>query len=393
MATSPLSGRRGVHPFPARMAPEIAFTVCEELAPNSVVLDPMSGSGTVARVAAGQGHDCLAFDLDPLSVLMSRVSTYPVDIHQAEKWAERLLARISTASEVPRVPWIDDDKETLDFINFWFPPAQQIQLRHIAAQLRKLRGPEADVLRVALSRIIITKEPGVSRARDTSHSRPHRVIESSSVDVVERFRLSVRWVCKWLQEHLPPPRTTVALGDARDLLAVEDESVDAVITSPPYLNAIDYMRGHKLALVWLGFRLGELRQVRTNSVGAERAASRSSDLDFGSLGLRYERLGARERGMVDRYANDMESILSEVARVLRPKGRAVFVIGNSSIKGVFIPNSEIVKALGRRCGLTVIGHSTRRLRGNRRYLPPPSSSKNASLAGRMRTEVVLTFNR
>jgi len=44
-----------------------------------------------------------------------------------------------------------------------------------------------------------------------------------------------------------------------------------VLTSPPYLNAIDYLRGHRLALVWLGHELGPLKEIRANSVGAERA--------------------------------------------------------------------------------------------------------------------------
>jgi DNA modification methylase len=50
-------------------------------------------------------------------------------------------------------------------------------------------------------------------------------------------------------------------------------SVDAVLTSPPYLNAIDYMRGHRMSLVWLGHSLTELRHIRSNSIGAERGSA------------------------------------------------------------------------------------------------------------------------
>ena len=65
-------GARTIHPFPARMAPNIAIdhlgsTVDEEL----VVLDPMCGSGTVLTAAATRGHSACGFDVDPLAVLMN----------------------------------------------------------------------------------------------------------------------------------------------------------------------------------------------------------------------------------------------------------------------------------------------------------------------------------
>jgi DNA modification methylase len=67
-----------IHPFPARMGSEIAFNAIKDLPPNSKILDPMSGSGTVLRVATEAGHKAVGFDLDPLSVLMARVWTTPL---------------------------------------------------------------------------------------------------------------------------------------------------------------------------------------------------------------------------------------------------------------------------------------------------------------------------
>ena len=66
---------RSVHPFPARMAPEIALEAISALDPRSTVVDPMCGSGLVLREAVEQGHDAIGFDVDPLAVLMSKVWT------------------------------------------------------------------------------------------------------------------------------------------------------------------------------------------------------------------------------------------------------------------------------------------------------------------------------
>ena len=60
-----------VHPFPARMASEIAASTLQELPKGSLILDPMSGSGTVLRQSLLLGHRAIGFDLDPLAVLIS----------------------------------------------------------------------------------------------------------------------------------------------------------------------------------------------------------------------------------------------------------------------------------------------------------------------------------
>ena len=66
---------RSIHPFPARMAPGLALDSLSALKPQSVVLDPMSGSGTVLRQALELGHEAIGFDVDPLAVLMATVWT------------------------------------------------------------------------------------------------------------------------------------------------------------------------------------------------------------------------------------------------------------------------------------------------------------------------------
>ena len=79
----------------------------------------------------------------------------------------------------------------------------------------------------------------------------------------------------------------------------DDESIDMVITSPPYLNAIDYLRGHRLSLVWLGHQLSGLRMIRSGSVGAERgpdAHHGNVDEIVATMG-RIEDLPARHEGI------------------------------------------------------------------------------------------------
>lgn len=84
---------RSIHPFPARMAPEIALEKLRELPVVGVVLDPMAGSGTVLRQATRLGHCAIGFDTDPLAVLMTRVWTTPVADALVAHLAQRVIAR------------------------------------------------------------------------------------------------------------------------------------------------------------------------------------------------------------------------------------------------------------------------------------------------------------
>ncbi len=65
---------RPIHPFPARMAPDLAISELTSLKRGSVVLDPMAGSGTVLRQASENGLTAIGFDVDPMAVLISRVA-------------------------------------------------------------------------------------------------------------------------------------------------------------------------------------------------------------------------------------------------------------------------------------------------------------------------------
>lgn len=390
-----------IHPFPARMAPDLAFEALRRLPSGSRVLDPMSGSGTVLRHAVALGHTALGRDLDPLAVLMSRVWNTPFDSGKLQRCIKLVLERAKNLSEPFALPWIDGDTETREFVDYWFAAQQQDPLRRIAFTLANLErshlknSAELDILRIALSRIIITKDQGASLARDTSHSRPHRVSLKSDYDVWSSFERSVRRVQDILGQLPPQGGVEVSLGDARSL-DVPNSSIDLVLTSPPYLNAIDYMRGHRMSLVWFGYSLGSLRTIRSISIGAERRPNAES---VGSLFKDIwgdmctdAVLSPRHASMVVRYAEDVYRMMSEISRVLKSGGRAILVVGNSCLKGSFIKNSGGVARAGAMVGLRLVRQVERALPDRSRYLPIPTEA-NAPLGRRIRTESILTFAR
>ncbi len=298
------------------------------------------------------------------------------------------------------LPWIDDDEETNAFTKYWFAKPQRDQLRRLSYALTKAtyrRRQEyrkaIDVARLALSRIIVTKDGGASPARDVSHSRPHRVADTSDYDVFSGFEKAVERIRGALIDDPPHSGATVNPGDARRM-QVRTSTIDLVITSPPYLNAIDYLRGHRLALVWLGYDLSMIREIRAEAIGAERALLRVTvPEDVSNIQEAIapaDTLTSRHLKMVERYATDLRRLMKQIRRVPRPNGRAVIVVGNSTLRGRFIRNSEGVKVAAANAGLCLVSEHTRELPENRRYLALETTTDKA-LAKRMRTENVLRY--
>jgi SAM-dependent methyltransferase len=388
---------RSPHPFPARMAPEIAVNECQLLAAGGLVVDPMCGSGTVLRAALLNGHQAIGSDLDPLAVLMARVWTSSVSVDEVAAAGDELVGEAESLD--PRgvqLPWIDDDPETRAYVDFWFGPKQQLELRRLSALLAQRSDTVGDALKLALSRIIITKDRGASLARDVSHSRPHKAWPASDFEVLPSYRRSL----STMSALLTPPALVdakVIRTDARHLSHLRDGVADLVVTSPPYLNGIDYLRGHRLSLVWLGYRLADLRDARQQQVGAERRAVGAPDEITESVlsPIRSEiaPLPPRQRGIIERYAIDLHAILSEICRILKPDGRLVTVVGDTTMRGVLVRNAALVRMAASLMPLELDESIVRTLPESKRYLPPPGEVHRTHLDRRLRTESVLRFRR
>lgn len=394
-----------IHPFPARMAPEVALNCIKELAANASILDPMAGSGTVLRHASNLGHNAYGLDTDPLAVLISKVWNTPVDPSQVHQMATSIICSADNIStEVARLGWIDNSPETRKFVEYWFAKPQIADLRKLSFVLSKARNiisdiderNALDVLMVALSRLIIKKDKGASLAKDVSHSRPHKVYDSVEYDVLSNFLVSVEYVIRQLERDPPKGKVCVEMGDVRSMANIRNGSFDAVFTSPPYLNAIDYIRGHKLALVWLGYTIEGLRKIRSNNIGAERRPDNiEASHNFSGIVEQMapiDKMHSRHAGMIMRYSEDVYQMMSEIRRVLCDFGVAIIVVGNSCLNGIFVKNSRGIIKAAQMVGLYLETSFERELPANKRYLPLPARTKNP-LGKRMRTEVVLRFRK
>lgn len=353
----------------------------------------MCGSGTVLTVALSRGHRAIGLDIDPLAVMMSRVAVTPIDTMELLNAGKRVM---SISRRIEGSPAWADDRETSDFVNYWFGQRQRRELVALASAIKAHTQNEIRLaLEVAMSRIIVTKSPEASLAADTSHSRPHKVLQSSEYDVLTGFDKSLRQLARRLEQRSKVGGARVLLGDARVLSGVRSSSVDIAVTSPPYLNALDYLRGHKMALVWFGYKISELRARRGTSIGSvrnlESPTSFVTDL-VDEIEADAINKSQFKRGMVTRFAQDCVDFSNELARVVKAQGCAVLVVGNSTLRGNYIRNDAIARRAMENAGFSFSGRYEREIPPTMRYMPI-NAEAGSSITNRMRTEVVLTMDR
>lgn len=376
------------------MAPEIALdAIPQKLGRKTLkIIDPMCGSGTVLSAAISRGQRAIGVDIDPLAVLMSEVATAPIDTGQLLDTAEQVCAIARQQDGIP--PW--SDVETARFVNFWFGQSQKRDLVALTGAIRNVEDVSIrSALQVALSRIIITKAPAASLAADTSHSRPHRVMNTSDYQVFDGYAGSVKSLKRLLDARRATGTASVFRGDSRVLDGIKPRSNDLVVTSPPYLNALDYLRGHKFALVWFGYSIPSLRQLRGASIGAERAP------DSGPSERVNELVSFIQHDVIDpgrlpvttlqRFAGDLVGFASAIRKVLKKNGQAVLVIGNSTLRGNYIRNDLIAQKSLEDAGFCLQSRTERAIPATKRYMAINTQTTQSTIHNRMRTEVILTM--
>lgn len=391
-----------LHPFPAPMSARLAGVMIERTTTaESILLDPMAGSGTVLAAARRLGRRCYAFDLDPLACLMMRVIRSHHDPRDVERAGFQV---VFTAAGMCRNRRLVDrllqdrfDQETRDFIHYWFPKQSQRGLLALWLAIEEARPASVrDVLKLAFSRVIIAKTAGASRAVDLPHTRPHRIDGKEAPDPLAVFPRRLKEVLHRLEQFADCPVSkplSVRRADARHI-PLRDASVDLVLTSSPYSNAIDYIRAHKFSLVWMGYPVSKLRELRSRLIGAEHSApvqTRFRWLEDCLHGLNGPL--ARRRAILRKYFYDMNLVLEELHRVIRAGGACVFLVGRSRVGDTIVDTPRILVRLAEECGFEHVGTCYREVNPLRRSLPFGFSGGASSLDKRIGQEAIVGLTR
>jgi hypothetical protein len=380
------------HPFPARMPFEVAQRAVERFTTvGQVVLDPMSGSGTIPFAALNSRRSAIGRDIDPLAVLLGRalcetVHTKAFEAYCADIHDEATARARGRRSLQPILRDLND--EARQFLSYWFPERALAEMFALAETiLADAKNRFATIGAVILSSLVISRDSGVSLALDLSRSRPHRVESKKPRIPLQLWREKSSAFSKFYANRASRTNlcgADISLGDAR-ALDIPSNTVDAVITSPPYVNAIDYIRTSKFALIFFGARLDVLREIRSRAIGTEVG------LPKGELPKGFDLLVERKvrdksrRPIIRRYLYDLRYTLLESMRVLKPGAPAIFVLGPSIASRKAHDSVPVLSRIASDVGFEVVGHSRRNISSVNRSMPPPNKAKRRQNINRRMT--------
>lgn len=264
--------------------------------------------------------------------------------------------------------------EDVAFLDRWFPSATQLRLLALVNAVMAVPDLDTRATLIALfSSMIVTKQGGVTFGLDVSRSRAHFSAAKTPADVfvewTRRARAFVRYADMAPFAMVTTPRM-IMRADARRL-PLADAAADLILTSPPYLDAIDYMRASRFTLVWLGHTLATIREIRGSAVGTERGLASGVLPEPVERLLRDSPAHPRRQPMLRRYLVDMLETLRESRRCTKPGGLAVYAVGPSLLTRRRYDGGDVLAELARCAGWRVIGQARRDFASDARSLPPP----------------------
>ena len=413
-------GSHAWHPFPAKFPPQLPEFIIRRLSdPGDLVLDPMLGSGTTLVEALRLGRRAVGCDIDPLARMIAAAKLTPIDPLDALREGNSIIAGASDDYYTDRLRLQRElklrfDARTDKFIQYWFLPQHQLELLALVQRIEALpKGGMRDFLRVVFSSTIIAKSGGVSLARDLAHTRPHRDAQkipgSAFIEFGKRLERNIAAFAKHkpIDAGIPSDLNGASEAAARESVhaavihaasasdtGLSPESVDLIVTSPPYANnAIDYMRTHKFSLVWFGWKIDDLARIRAQYVGHDAVA-----------GLRYDGLPSqcedtllkladrddKKALVLRRYFEEMKAVILEMPRVLKNGRPAVIVVGSSKLRGLDVETHKGLAAIGESVGLVLAGIGSRQLDRDKRMMPARwGQQQQSQIEERMHNEYVI----
>ena len=353
----------GLHKYPAKFFPELPRWLIKRYSQeNDQILDPFAGSGTTNVEALLSRRNSVGIDVDPFSRFISRVKVTPLVETELKPAQKALLEAILNyrpslvaESDLPDFPYRDN----------WFNKEILLELTYLKKQIKFLDTDDSvkDFFKVCLSSII----RAVSNADDNCtrtviRKKLNKLVRPS--DALNRFvkalHVKVPKMVAFSQNY--PKGITTDFPEDMDARNIKYKAnyFDLSVTSPPYVNGVDYPRTHQLEMYWLGFAQDSLTALKKQNVGTESVSASHYKLRH-EIGIpEADRVMAnifeadpRRAFIAFKYLDDMRKNLIEVYKVLREGGRYVIVVGNNRIRGQLFENWKYLMPIAEDIGFEI----------------------------------------
>lgn len=338
----------GFHSYPAMMIPQVARRLIIEYSnEGDTLLDPFCGSGSVLVEAKVNKRNSWGIDLNPLAILIARVKTTPVEPKLLTRQLENILEDLNTIQL--------GEVQLPDFFNihFWFKETVIFELAKLKTLISNIEPTEVrEFFQVAFSEAVRLTSNSRSSEFKLYRYSPDRLQNRQPHPVKlfkEKAMANIAGMEKYYKESRNPCGARPILGDTARLTQILKDTVDIVVTSPPYGDSrttVAYGQFSRLSSQWLG--LDECESVDKKSLGGIPTRNLQHSLSSKTLNEAIQLIGeADERRAKDvlSFYIDLNKALIEIDKVVKRAGIMCFVVGNRSVKGIRLPTNLILVEL------------------------------------------------
>ncbi len=353
----------GIHKYPAKFFPELPRWLIRKYSrEGELILDPFAGSATANIEALLNRRNSICIDIDPFARFLAKVKITPLNTTELKNSKKELLNIISnfsfdkiTEDDIPDFPYKDN----------WFNREIILELSYIKKSILSLNYDQdiKDFYLILFSSIIRS----VSNADDNCtrtviRKKLNKVINPA--DALKKFVyqifLNVPKMIEFSEKVDNKFFVEIPVeSDARNI-QYPDETFDLAITSPPYVNAVDYPRTHQLEIYWLDFAKNTLLPLKRCQIGTESVFKEKYNeqhligVEKADVILRkiYE-VDKRRAYIAYNYLHDMELNLREVYRTIKKGSRYIVVVGNNRIRNNTFESWRYLIEIAERTGFSL----------------------------------------
>lgn len=338
-------GVHGIHTYVAAMIPQLANKLIALFAPREgSVLDPFCGGGAVLAEAILSGRTAIGRDVNELAVLISKAKTTYLPKEEVSSKIQEILDQTDHSLQPPLIS---------DNLAYWFKAEHLATLHSLRLAIANSVNPDDRMLP-----LIQTVFSGTVRDVSLTYRNEIRLrrmspeeIEKFNVDPLEKFQIRAERAAEAVAKLPNQTDPDVTTGSVQSI-DLEDNSVSAIVCSPPYgdeRNGVSYSQFSKNMLGWLGHSQEEIRRSKSQTLGwgnASRTPPVSKTLDTALNAIGEFPNSIREA--VAFYA-DYQTALAEMARV--SEGPIVIVIGKRVLRDTIFDNGAITIDLMQNIGV------------------------------------------
>jgi len=300
----------------------------------------------------------LGVDFDKLSQLLCKTKTSLLGDNRIQylyKLKNNLFENIDNTPNF---------KPDIHNVNHWFPEyniKNLAKLKETISNIYKLKKDEK------IHNLLLTCFASIIKKcsyADSTSPKPYvsTRFKKEPLKVKESFLKTLELYLKWMEKYKNRSigEAFIISEDARQInMPQYEKKVSLAVTSPPYINAFDYVRSLRLENAWLGFygdsNVKEMKkiQVGTETIPSNIYNKKIRKHENKKLNSILERIYERDKKrafVVLKFFEDMDKNFKEVYKLLRGKAHYIIVVGDSKIKGIDVPTHEILIDIAKKRG-------------------------------------------